>query len=867
MLYALVKTTFLIVSNDSKPFPLSIMKSFFLVVFSVLISLHAQERMSSYDEGQAVPPITVKAYATFLKENPDEGHSYQLYHPPMEKQLAQINASPLVAEESDSHDYIPIDGEENEWMCGLTDLDVRCYEKWRRKNDRQNGTNDGVSSPLMVFGLEEGKKTDPKQNEQNQRHAVNNDPSQALQRGNNDTRALARGGDNQQNRMSTTSAGLGGLQFIDPTAQIVEIQHDLDVLQQGGSLPSANARGERVGLLAGRTVQQVELEQSSSCLPRVRDALSFCFFCLKRTPATGSGEALAMAPIARPNGYGAVATAEPDFSAKLKAILTNQKFKEGRGALTQELQTFLNDESVSNDSSRNQMIADLVSDGTISIKDLSPLVRYLKYQPESFNRTQKQTIIQAVIDQRKQEVAHQLRALPLNKLDEIDRKIFRKTSNGVALLFSPGSRLGLEQPKSDNLDQEPGYLKIQDDAVYKNLVKEAVEEKRNFFINEVANNKSTLIPPQVKPIRFLSFLNVDVKESVVIGAGSFGKVYEAKYRTTQEPLVYKEELRPQGLTKGVLRSDIKSGQDFFRQGDIAAAILKTLPHFVKVEALIIKVINLNKSLALHYVPALHVEEFITSLTNKKIQDIQIFGQLMKRAPGKSLQAILESHEWNSLSLEDRVEHFDAIVQQSFEYFGQAYKENFVHRDIKPMNIVYDITTKTLTIIDAGLATKLDVEPSMIERAGLLFTGHNPMGFRTASQVEAGTPLYKAPAVNKGLPHGPEVDAHAFAKVFLDIIDPFLSQRVLAAACKAKAELSTWEQYEQQCARHRKSFEASPFKTFFNDPKYATRRDLIDAFFGLGGYTNDKIMTAWKSTLLSNLHTAYQKAYPDVATKK
>ncbi len=167
MLYSLAKTILLIPSSVSKLSPSSLMKSFFLAVFCLLVSLHAEDENNNYDEGGNISPaVTVKAYATFLKESPAESNFYQLYHPPMENQLVQVNSTSSSDEESDAPDYIAIDGEENEPMSGLTDLDVRCYEEWLRKNNQPEATNgetlDERSSPLMVFGFDEKKKTDPR---------------------------------------------------------------------------------------------------------------------------------------------------------------------------------------------------------------------------------------------------------------------------------------------------------------------------------------------------------------------------------------------------------------------------------------------------------------------------------------------------------------------------------------------------------------------------------------------------------------------------------------------------------------------------------------------------------------------------------
>lgn len=844
------------------------MKSFFLAVFCLCLSLHAEDEINNYDEGEKIlPPITIKAYATFLKESPVENNFYQLYHPPMERQLLEVNAPPSAAEESDSHDYIIVDGEEDAPMCGLTDLDVRCYEEGVKKNQPEGTTNESLnepSSPLMME-FEREKKVDPKQNEQNERRNMEYDPSQTVQRGHNGASPLAGRDYNQERSMNTAKVAPRGPQLIDARDMIADIERNIDALKRGEpTLPVGNMASERIGLLAGRSVQQVEPEPDSSCLPRLRDALFFCFPCLRRAPVKAPEEMVAMAPVTRADGYGAVATAEPNFSEKLKAVLTNQKFKAERGAPAQELQIWLNDGSVSSNASKDGLIADLVSDGAISTKDLMQLVRYLNQLPATPLCTQKKGIIQAVIDQRKQEVAEQLHALSLENLYKVDKQVHQQISSQVALLFSPGSRIGLPT-NSANLNQAPGYSKIQDSSLYSSLVKKAVAEKTRIIQAAIATNKSTVIPRSMKPTQFLSFLDVDVDTRQVIGQGGFGKVYSAQNRVTQEPLVYKEELRSEGVTQGALHRDIKTTQDLLRQGDIAAAALLTLPHFVEAEALIVKVISNNGTSELHYVPAANAGRFIDSLEN--VKDIQIIGQLMKKAPGKPLRSILNSPEWKALSLTERLEHFDAIMQQSFEYFSHAYGENFVHRDIKPENIIYDMATKKLTIIDAGLATKLDVEPTMVERAQLLFAGKSPIGFKTTSEVQAGTELYLAPAIKQGLPHGPEVDAHAFGKVFVELIDPDFSFQLIRAAHQNKEEIKDVQAYRTGLANNQQLFSGSPLNNFLQQARYEKKVALIDAFFNLGSYVNTLGQTNWRSSRFEALKTAYAAAYPVAATKK
>ena len=450
-------------------------------------------------------------------------------------------------------------------------------------------------------------------------------------------------------------------------------------------------------------------------------------------------------------------------------------------------------------------------------------------------------------------------------MHEIDEQVRRKQGSEVALLFSPGSRFGLPAAPAAGLTQEPGYSKIQDDILYSTLVKKAVADKTGAIKTAIATNSSTVIPRSMKPTQFLSLLDVDVNINQVVGRGVFGKVYSAQNRVTKEPLVYKEELRPKGVTQGALRHDIKSTADLLRQGDIAAAALLTLPHFVEAEALMVKVISNDSSEELHCVPAANAGRFIDSLAN--VKDIQIIGQLMKKAPGKALSSVLNSPEWKALSLTELADHFDAIVQQSFEYFSKAYGENFVHRDIKPENIIYDMATKKLTIIDAGLATKLDVAPTISQRASLLFAGKSPIGFKTTSEVQAGTTLYLAQAIKQGVSHGPEVDAHAFGKVFLELIDPDFSWQLMNAAHQNKEEIKDVQPYRTSLASNQQLFSSSPLNQFLRQPYYEKRVALVDVFFKLGSYVNTMTQTESKTSRMQKLQAAYAAAYPAAAARK
>jgi hypothetical protein len=517
-------------------------------------------------------------------------------------------------------------------------------------------------------------------------------------------------------------------------------------------------------------VRQTELSNQNKNPPELTlctRVLSWCCPCYNNDSDNDSGvERIEATP--HPVNYGAITTIPSDFSKKLKAVLEHQNFKQKKIIPITGLRALLKDTSIKMISESNQsIILELSRDTSVSSKDLIRLIGLIKLSGYS-NPNKTEFLIQSILDQREKEVVQQLQEIPFEQLNEF-----------IQLLDSP---------KTSNVDFTvmPGYSKIEDEKLYVTLARKAFSHKIEGLKLELASNKSIVVPDSMDPILFLSYLDMEIDKSEVIGKGGFGRVYKGYHKVTKESLVYKEESDPEGIIMKEFddHPDISLSRDLIRQGDFAVAALRILPHFVKTEAFIIKKITSSSlsSQGTYLVLAENIESEINN--NKNIDDITILGQIMKQAPGKDLIKILLSPEWNQLTLEERIDHFDAIVKQAFDYFSEAYQNNFVHRDIKPENIIYDITTKKLTIIDAGLGIKLDVAPNIIERFSLAFAGKNPIGFKTTSQAYSGTTGYIAPALNRGLSYGAEVDAYSFGVVFLQLIDPNFSEEIIKSTIQS-----------------------------------------------------------------------------------
>ena len=98
--------------------------------------------------------------------------------------------------------------------------------------------------------------------------------------------------------------------------------------------------------------------------------------------------------------------------------------------------------------------------------------------------------------------------------------------------------------------------------------------------------------------------------------------------------------------------------------------------------------------------------------------------VMELAPGADMEkVIVKEHADQSLAPLCWMQ----IVTNTLLEIEKIYKKGYLHRDIKPKNLIVDKTTRKVTVIDLGLAGKMDRYQGIREEA-------------------MGTPLYMAPEI-------------------------------------------------------------------------------------------------------------------------
>lgn len=152
---------------------------------------------------------------------------------------------------------------------------------------------------------------------------------------------------------------------------------------------------------------------------------------------------------------------------------------------------------------------------------------------------------------------------------------------------------------------------------------------------------------------------------------------------------------------------------------------------------------------------------------------------MERAPGQELHDLLQlpSAKFN------RLEHVDAIAEGLYQFLQRTTERNFIHRDIKPQNLLYDPATKEMTVIDAGIGGVYAKPGKSPERA--------PNANPSVSRMGAGTRFYITQSMAEGEDYGNEVDFHSSALTLLEVLNPVeLSRAVRILAGKKPREFVT-----------------------------------------------------------------------------
>ena len=260
------------------------------------------------------------------------------------------------------------------------------------------------------------------------------------------------------------------------------------------------------------------------------------------------------------------------------------------------------------------------------------------------------------------------------------------------------------------------------------------------------------------PISYLITKKVKIDASKPIGQGAFGKVYAASIGYKE--YVYKEEKEKRFFTASRTRK-------FHRTGDIAASRIKDLPHFAKTAVFILEITKPRETAKKWHVPTEQVKAFTTNLPLGT--SVALLGQLMEKAPGQELRKLVAPKSCK-LPLNGS-KHFHTISEQLFSFLEKTYARNFIHRDIKTENLMFDADPKSptyqkLTVIDAGLGGVFGKRSKMLNGATNTENG-NPL----YSTKFAGTPMTFAPAVRNQEKYGSEVDFHSAGATLIELLDP------------------------------------------------------------------------------------------------
>ena len=112
----------------------------------------------------------------------------------------------------------------------------------------------------------------------------------------------------------------------------------------------------------------------------------------------------------------------------------------------------------------------------------------------------------------------------------------------------------------------------------------------------------------------------------------------------------------------------------------------------------------------------------------------------------------------------------AIISQIADAVQAAHKVGIIHRDLKPDNVMYDSTSRTVKLLDFGIAYSTDTTPDeRLTRAGFF----------------VGTLMYVAPEALSGELVGPAADQYSISTIAY-----FLLTSALPYAAKSPREMFT-----------------------------------------------------------------------------
>ncbi|MCX6957437.1 MAG: hypothetical protein NT164_02735 [Verrucomicrobiae bacterium] len=253
------------------------------------------------------------------------------------------------------------------------------------------------------------------------------------------------------------------------------------------------------------------------------------------------------------------------------------------------------------------------------------------------------------------------------------------------------------------------------------------------------------------PTKFLQLQGITMGKQ--IGRGAQGRIYPITYQGNENDYLYKEESSPHLITDP---EDQLSGHKFYRiGGDIAAARCK-LPNTIESVGFFLKIIKNPKQMKengapedaeYHYLPNTSPEKIKadaqTLLEEHPGAEIFLSGQIMKRAPGETLGSLISE---GKIDTTPENKPFKNIVYGLYSFLAAARPRNFVHRDIKPDNLVFDQNTGQLTVIDNTSGRHLARRNKAIERESSVRPSKDRLSNRgTIGGMIGATLVYALPA--------------------------------------------------------------------------------------------------------------------------
>ncbi|MCX6958045.1 MAG: hypothetical protein NT164_05880 [Verrucomicrobiae bacterium] len=342
------------------------------------------------------------------------------------------------------------------------------------------------------------------------------------------------------------------------------------------------------------------------------------------------------------------------------------------------------------------------------------------------------------------------------------------------------------------------------------------------------------IPPSISLISYLITKGVKIDASKPIGQGAFGKVYAAS-------IGYKEYVYKEEKEKCVFIASPTS--KFHRTGDIAASRLNDLPHFAKTAVFILEIKEPTELEKKFYVPTEQVKAFTQNLSLGT--SVALLGQLMEKAPGQELRKLV-APESRELPL-DGSKHFHTISEQLFSFLEKTYARNFIHRDIKTENLMFDAdpqspTYQKLTVIDAGLGGVFGKRSKMLNGAITTPKNNNPL----YSTKLAGTPDTLAPEVLNRKAYGSEVDFHSAGATLIELLDPKgFEQAVATFFDRKKVDVIAGKKIPTTTAEYLRILGANG-KLANALLKDSSMQKTIDLFFGVASATPENREAAFQA---------------------